>query len=76
MNKYEAVPTVAGTLYIACEVASHCSWGQKVTITVLPRPADGPWSSCSSAQLSGDFNGVNGFTLGVQLSFPPAPACK
>jgi len=39
-NLYEAVTTAPGTLYFACQVASHCSKGQKIEVTVsLPPPA-------------------------------------
>eukprot|EP00966_Prymnesium_polylepis_P024990 576154-Prymnesium_polylepis.1 len=33
-NLYEAVATSAGTLYIACQVGSHCAAGQKITVTI------------------------------------------
>ena len=38
-NVYEAVATAAGTLYIACQVGSHCSYGQKVEIAVVEPPS-------------------------------------
>ena len=38
-NVYEAVATAAGTLYIACEIGSHCSYGQKVEIAVVEPPS-------------------------------------
>merc|ERR1719460_1900049 len=33
-NLYEAVVSAAGTYYLACQVGSHCSQGQKITVTV------------------------------------------
>ena len=44
-NLYEAVVSSAGTLYFGCEVGSHCSYGQKVTIIATaasPEPSPPP----------------------------------
>ena len=47
-NLYEAVVSSAGTLYIACQVSSHCQYNQKVTITAAaaspspPSPSPSP----------------------------------
>ena len=41
-NKYEAVTTATGTLYFACQIASHCAQGQKIAVTVKAAPAPPP----------------------------------
>ena len=41
-NLYEAVVTTAGTLYLACQVGSHCNNLQKVTITAAALPPTPP----------------------------------
>jgi hypothetical protein len=43
-NLYEAVATTAGTLSFACQVGTHCSLGQKITVTVA--------ASCGAASPS------------------------
>ena len=60
-NLYEVVPKTAGTLYIACQVGSHCSEGQRVEIIVEavpdspapPPPAPPPDNEETSAEASG-----------------------
>lgn len=60
-NLYEVVPKTAGTLYIACQVGSHCSEGQKVEIIVEavrdspapPPPKPPPDNEENSAEASG-----------------------
>ena len=44
-NKYEAVTTATGTLYFACQIASHCAQGQKIAVTVTAAPAPPPADS-------------------------------
>ena len=47
-NKYEAVVSTAGTLYIACQVSGHCDQGQKVTITAAAASTPSPSPSSPS----------------------------
>ena len=46
-NKYEAVTTATGTLYFACQIASHCAQGQKIAVTVKAAPAPPPPDSAA-----------------------------
>ena len=47
-NKYEAMVSTAGTLYIACQVSGHCDQGQKVTITAAAASTPSPSPSSPS----------------------------
>ena len=47
-NLYEAVVTTPGTLFIACQIGSHCQYDQKIAVTVTaasPSPPPSPLPS-------------------------------
>ena len=69
-NLYEVVPKTAGTLYIACQVGSHCLEGQKVEIIVeaVPdSPAPPPPAAADNEENSAEASGPTSW-LAVMLA--------
>ncbi|KAK3286565.1 hypothetical protein CYMTET_5884 [Cymbomonas tetramitiformis] len=58
VNEYSQTFSAAGSFYFACDVSSHCSAGQKLTVTVLelvstPAPTNAPTKAPSEAVADG-----------------------
>ena len=71
-NLYEVVPKTAGTLYIACQVGSHCLEGQKVEIfveavAVPDSPAPPPPAAADNEENSAEASGPTSW-LAVMLA--------